>query len=479
MNQALTDILRHAYDPERFREQGHALVDLLADHLANAQQGHYTQALPYQTPEAMLVQWQETLTKPDSVPAFVEQLLAHTIRLHHPHYMGHQVTAALPLAALSDFVGRTLNAGVAVYEMGSPAVVMERIVTQHLAQHLGWDTQSEGFLTSGGSLGNFTALLGATKIRCEALGIALHQAAWMVSEESHYSVARAFRAMGLADSQLVHLPVNKQYQIDPERLAQTYAQAQAAGLHVVGLVGNACTTATGTFDDLQALAAFAQTAGLWFHVDAAHGGGAIFSPQYKTLLAGIELADSVIVDYHKMLMMPSLVTAVMFRRGHESYRTFAQKADYLWAQEDQEWFTLGKRTLECTKSSMGVKIFLTLQQYDTRVFDAYVTSRFDLARRFATILEAQPDFELFLTPMSNIVCFRYRQEGLDDTQTDTLNEAIHTALVQEGSFFIVRTKLRGRVYLRTTLMSPFTEEVHLHTLLQHLQQLAQRHLTLA
>jgi L-2,4-diaminobutyrate decarboxylase len=467
---AMTPLLERALDPETFRQQGHALIDQLADFLQQSASASPGQVQPWQPPEAMLAVWQadaEELGQGD-LGSFFAKLLANSINVHHPNYMGHQVAAPLPAAALANLLTALLNNGMAVYEMGASATALERVVVGILAKALGYPTGADGLLTSGGTLANLTALLSARAQRART-GVweeGTHaQYAVMVSEEAHYCVERAVRVMGWGAAGIVKVPVNDQYQLRTDLLETYYQQALAEGKEVLAVVGSASSTSTGAYDDLAAIGAFCQAHQLWFHVDGAHGGAVVFSEKYKHLAHGIALADSVVIDFHKMLLTPALATALVFRRADDSYATFAQKAQYLWAQADREWFNLAKRTFECTKLMISVRVYALMRVHGLRVFDDYVTTMYDLGRQFAHLIGQRPDFELAVAPAANIVCFRYVLPGHSPQEADALNLAIRQSLLEAGEFYIVQTSLRGRVYLRTTLMNPRTTEAELGKLL--------------
>jgi L-2,4-diaminobutyrate decarboxylase len=384
--------------------------------------------------------------------------------------MGHQVAPPLPLAALTGLLTGLLNNGMALYEMGQVSTALERIVTDWLASKIGFGSEASGFLTSGGTLATLTALLAARAAKAPndvwQHGTA-DRLAVLVSEQAHYCVDRAVRVMGLGEEGLVKIPVNDRFGMDVEGLTDAYAGARAKGLVPFAVVGSACSTATGSYDDLEAVAAFCAGHGLWFHVDGAHGGAAVVSEKYKGLVRGIERADSVVVDFHKMLLMPALATAVVFRRGDDSFGTFQQKAHYLWSnQQSSEWFNLGKRTFECTKVMMSVKVYAALRTYGEGLFAANVDKLYDLARRLAEMIAGWPQLELATAPEANIVCFRYVAEGGGTEWENEVNGRIRQELLREGRFYLVQTSLRGTLYLRVTLMNPFTTEVHLREMLE-------------
>jgi L-2,4-diaminobutyrate decarboxylase len=473
----MNDSIIAAYSSETFRQQAHALVDLLADHLDTAEKAEQP-VLPYAEPDEQLAYWEADFQKPanaDPLPLLAD-IVHRSIHLHNPRFMGHQVAPPLPLAALTGMLTGLLNNGMAVYEMGMTANALERIVTQWLARKMNFGDNASGVLTSGGTLANLTALLTARAVTALTdVWEAGHttRIAIMVSEEAHYCVDRAARIMGLGSEGIIKIPTNDCFQMRTELLESYLEQAKAAGLTVFAVVGSACSTSTGSYDNLVAIADFCQQHKLWFHVDGAHGGAVVLSDKYRSLVQGIEHADSVVVDFHKMMMIPALVTAVLYQRDADSYQTFQQKAQYLWADATaKDWFNSGKRAFECTKLMMSVKVYTVLRTYGEEIFTANVETLYGLARRFADLVRHRPDFELAVEPESNIVCFRYVGGEPMPDELDALNTQLRDRLLKDGRFYIVQTTLRGQVYLRVSLMNPLTTDVQLEELLEQIHQLS-------
>lgn len=396
----------------------------------------------------------------------LERLLAvvlqHSIRLHHPRFTGHQVSAPHPLAALCELVSAVLNNGMAVYEMGPAANVIEQSVLRFLADALALGPGAGGLLTSGGSLGNLTALLAMRRARAgfdswnepAAAGPPL---AVLCSPLAHYCVDRAARIMGWGARGARAVAADDAWRLDPAGLGPALAMARDEGRRVIGVVANACATATGLYDPLPEIADFCAAHGLWLHVDGAHGAAAALSPRHRALVRGIERADSVIWDAHKMLGMPALCTAVLFRDRRHADANLAQDADYLFVDDGPERHDSGRRTLECTKRMMGLPLYACLRLLGTDAFAAHVDALHGLAATFADRIEADPRFELALRPQSNIVCFRWRGEpGLPPAALDALQSRIRGRLVAEGGFYLVQATLGGRTWLRTALMNPAT-----------------------
>ncbi|HMQ62109.1 MAG TPA: aminotransferase class V-fold PLP-dependent enzyme [Flavilitoribacter sp.] len=470
-------ILRSAYDPEAFRRNGHELVDLLADYLSALESENEIPANAWIPPQDSLEFWERELNAASgNTPVqFFGKVMARSVHLHHPRYMGHQISPPAPVAALAGFLGDFLNNGMGVYEMGVSGTPIEHIVIKTVAGELGFDERSGGYLTSGGSLANLTALLAARSIKStepvwetgNGRGLAL-----MVSEEAHYCVDRAARIMGWGAKGIIKIPVNDRFQMRTELLPQYLEKARRDDLTVLAVVGSACSTSTGAFDDLESIGQFCRDNGLWFHVDGAHGAALGLSPAYRSVVKGLNQADSVAMDFHKMLMTPSVTTALIFKDGLNSFRTFNQQAQYLFDRaEEGEWYNLAKRTFECTKLMLGLKVYAILQSHGMAFFADCVTRLCDLGKAFANLIRETSDFELAVEPACNIVCFRYKPPGWSG-DPDYLNEGLRKALLLDGTYYVVQTRLKNHSWIRCTLSNPFTTETELTGLLRKIRTLA-------
>jgi L-2,4-diaminobutyrate decarboxylase len=462
--------IQKAFSPDSFREQAHQMVDLLADYLSVAQ-NRENQTIPFQSPEETLAFWEADFAEGvnDNPADFFKKVIDKSTQLHNPRYMGHQVGVIAPLAATTSMLNSLLNNGMAVYEMGLVSNPLEKIVTDLMAKRIGFDEKSGGILTSGGTLANLTALLSArakyapTDVWQEGSNKKL---AVIVSEEAHYCIDRAARIMGMGSEGIIKIPTNEAFQMRTELLERYYQDAVDNGFHVIAIIGSSCSTSTGSYDNLEEIGKFAQEKNIWFHVDGAHGGAVVFSEKYKHKVAGIALADSVVIDWHKMLLTPALVTALIFKDNEDSYQTFHQKAQYLWSnQTSQDWFNSGKRTFECTKLMMSVKVYSILKTYGEELLAEHVDYLYDLGKQFAEMIEAHPGFELGVNPECNIVCFR-----LKDKQ-NAENQKVRQKLLEDGKFYIVQTSLREQTYLRVSLMNPLTNLGDLRDLLEEILSL--------
>ncbi|HEY5949682.1 MAG TPA: pyridoxal-dependent decarboxylase, partial [Kofleriaceae bacterium] len=185
-------------------------------------------------------------------------------------------------------------------------------------------------------------------------------------------------------------------------------------------------------------------------------------------------ADSIVWDAHKLMMMPALVTAVLFKRGGHVYDAFAQQASYLFASQapEETWWDLGQRTLECTKRMMAIEVWAALRVHGEGFFNDVIDRLVVLAAELAAKVDAAPDFELALEPELNIVCYRHRPDDLPPGPTlDAHNRSLRRQVVEDGRFYIVGTQLPGGYFLRSTIMNPLTEAADFDDLLAHLRTL--------
>lgn len=460
--------IEDALDIEKFKYRALRVVEILSRYLEQAKNKEIP-VLSWQEPEEAIQKWKLDGNIADKkLDAILEEFIRQSNHLHSPQYAGHQVATVLPSAALAEFAYSFLNSTSTIYEMGPASYGIEQAIVCWLAEKLYIDTKTAGaVLTSGGSLGNLTALLAARQVKSgydvwqEGIKPEL---AVIVSEQNHYSISRAAHIMGLGESSILKVKADENFKMRLDSLEEVFEQAQKDKKKIFAVCISACSTATGAYDDIDAIADFCEKHDLWLHVDGAHGASVALSEKYKYLIKGINRADSVVWDAHKMMAIPSLITAVIYKKRSESYATFSQQASYLLDENSIERDTCN-RTVECTKPNMAFKLYLALAIHGEEFFADYIDYTHDLARNFAQLIESQDDFELAIQPESNIVCFRYKTSAKTDSELNKIQKEIRKKIVQSGNFYLVQTDLNGITYLRVSLMNPLTKISDLENLL--------------
>lgn len=417
----------------------------------------------------------------DRLDAFLQSFLENATRLHHPAYLAHQIALPHYASALADLISGILNNGMSVYEMGPTAGAIEVAVIDWMLATVGWEptgrndadglapdkTPGGGVLTHGGSLANLTALLAARAALAPDVWKAGTRGDLVVvaPKNAHYSLARATATMGMGTDALVAAPSGPLGRLLPDALPALTRALTEEGKRVMAVCANACATATGLYDPLEEVGEFCREEGFWFHVDGAHGASALLNQEEAHRLAGLPLADSLTWDAHKLLQTSALCAAVLFRDGRHLTGTFQQDAAYVTEGAREIGHDFISHQFECTKSPLGLKLFLVLAMVGEEGMASNVGTLWANTRGIHHQIAARPGFEVLCAPESNILCFRHA--GDDDVQTE-----VRQRLMSDGDFLLTQADVGGRRWLRLTVMNPLTDDATVDRLLDRVEALA-------
>ncbi len=431
-----------------------------------------------------------------------DNLVAHSVHTAAPGFVGHMTSALpyfmLPLARLMT----ALNQNLVKVETSKAFTPMERQVLAMLHHQVyrfdddfypPWIHNSQralGAFCSGGTIANVTALWVARNrlfapdgafqgIAQEGLGRALkHRGcdgiAVLVSERGHYSFGKAADLLGIGRNNLIKVKTDANSRIDLKALREECRCLQDRNVLPLALVGIAGTTETGNVDPLEALSDFAQELGCHFHVDAAWGGPTLFSDRYRSLLSGIEQADSVTIDAHKQLYVPMGAGMVVFK-DPAALSAIEHHANYILRHGSKD---LGSHTLEGSRPGMAMLVHAGFSIIGRKGYELLIDMGIERARTFAEMIRHHPDFELTSEPELNILTYRYCplkvQQALSDApseQRTSINDLLDQIcqLLQKhqreaGKTFVSRTRLRVARYdgevtvLRVVLANPLTTD---------------------
>lgn len=476
-------LIESAYSPEQFEALAEIWKQHLTEHL-HTLQADQASVLNWTDPSvntqtaAEFLSPRDNCSIKDRFARLIDQALSSGQNLQHPRYIGHQVPASVPLAALFDAVGSVTNQVMAIYEMGPWATSVECALVNALCEKIGWQPSvAGGLLTSGGSLANLTALLTARNISipgCWESGVPSN-AVLVTHPDAHYSISRSGGILGLGTQQVARAAIDSNRRIDPQQLDEQLQSLRANERQVIAVVACACATPIGAFDDLTAIADVCERHGVWLHVDAAHGGSVLMSRQHRSKAAGIDRADSVVWDAHKMLFVPALCAAVLYKNRDHRFETFRQDAPYLFDPSNPGLadYDSGVSTIECTKRALGYGLWGIWSLFGEELFEQMVDRTFERGHQLWELLCEADDFEPLHEPECNIVAFRYLPPGIADASADVQNQFqfdLRTKLIQSGDFYIVQAKLNGQSTLRACVMNPLTTTDDLRELLNALRR---------
>lgn len=412
-----------------------------------------------------------------SLDALIGYLPRHTVRPAHPYAAAHLHAPPDPVAVEADQLVAALNPSQDSWDQSAAASVIETCVIEEYSA-LAFGAPGAGSITSGGTESNHFALLlarDAALARVYAVdpaetGIpaaAAGRLRILTSEVAHFSVARAAAQLGLGERAVIPVPVREDHRLDAAALSQAAKRIAVAGDTLVAVVATAGTTDAGAIDPLTECASVARKHDAWFHVDAAYGGGLLLSNVRRSMLAGIELADSATVDLHKFGWQP-IPAGLLLTRDPQALAPISRRVAYLSDLDDEAagYPNLLGRSLRTTRRPDAVKILAAGRHHGLDGFTQMIESCFERTAHVAAAIGARPEFELALPPVLTTVLFRYRARHGDP---DRVNAEARRALLAAGSAVVGRTALPGggpgSLRLKFTLLRPETTNAELDALL--------------
>lgn len=403
-----------------------------------------------------------------AVEEVAERVLPHSVGTSNPRCAAHlQCPPMIPALAAEAMLAAT-NQSLDSFDQAPAATVLERRVVDALCDLFDLPDGADGVFTSGGTQSNFQALLLARDRYCDrhlgrdvqANGLPSEAESLRVlcSEAAHFTGKQAAHHLGLGENAVVTVPTDDERRVDPRALDATLAELESRGDDPFALVGTAGTTDFGSVDRLTDLAERADEHGLWFHVDAAYGGALALTDDHDDLLDGIDRADSVAVDFHKLFYQPISCGAFLLRDGDE-FEWMARNASYLNPEDHDETGVpnLVTKSVQTSRRFDALKPYVAFRALGREGMANLVDSTLDLADEAAALVDFAADFELLHDPTLNAVVFRYRpREGMADGDVSRLNAAVRTRLLRDGRAVVARTEVDGVISLKFTLLNPST-----------------------
>jgi len=468
-------------DPDDWAEVArvfHAAVDVCLAHVQNGR----SRPVWRPTPEAVQQRFREPLPRDgqpleDLFSTFEEDILPFGTGNTHPRFWGWVHGSGNIAGALGEMLAAFMNCNAGGRD--HIATYVERQVLDWCKEIFAFPQTAGGILTSGTSMGTLIALAVARNAKAgidvQKLGVAAAgPLVGYASAEAHFSVAKTFDLLGLGSEALRVVPVNADYQIRVDRLAEMVEADRADGRLPFVVIASAGTVNTGAIDDLSRVASFCRSEKLWMHVDAAFGGLAILTSEVRTQLAPIAEADSVAFDVHKWLHVPYDAGCVLVRDEAAHRRAFAARPHYLAGQAQglaggEPWFC--DYGPELSRSFRALKVWFTLKAYGCDRFAELIARNCAQARLLGTLVERHPELELLANVSLNIVCFRFVAPGLDDAELDTLNAQLAAQLQTSGAAVTSTTRLAGKTVLRAAITNHRTTTHDLELLVSEVLRL--------
>ncbi len=367
-------------------------------------------------------------------------------------FFGFIPGSGLYAAALGDYLAAVTNPYAGVTYAGPGAVRMERRLLRWVAEFIGYPETAAGDLTSGGSI----AILSAMVTAREACGVRAREVERTVvylTAQTHHCVDKALAIAGLGECVQRRIPLNSRYRMDVAALKAQIPQDRANGLRPWLVVASAGTTDTGAVDPLPAIADVAEREGLWLHIDGAYGAAFALTADGKARLAGMERADSLVLDPHKGLFLPFGTGLVLVRDGQKLRQAYTFTASYM---QDTGGFgeamelSPAAASPELSRHFRALRLWLPLKLAGVDAFRAALEEKLLLARYFHARMAELPGFEVGPEPDLSIVVFRY-VPGEGDA--DEFNRRLAERIQADGRIYLSTTRLDGRNVLRLAILN--------------------------
>ena len=418
--------------------------------------------------------------------SFVENtVLPNSVKTWHPLFLNQMSAGASVPAILGDLLSSMINCTMATWEMTPSATIMERNVSQWMAQILGMPEGSSGIFVSGGSYANMCALAVARHQRLDpeiakaGLGGKNIRGAILCTDGAHYSVANSANFLGIGANNVIKVKSNERNEMLESDLIEQLRRCDEEGITPFAIVVTLGITVTGGFDPLARIVEVCKGRNIHIHVDAAFGGGMALADGCQKYFAGIEQVDTVSWDAHKWMHTPLTSTVLLAPDARIFKHTFSSGADYLFHPQDDEINIaddLGHYTPMCGKRFQSLHVWLLMKAYGANHFREMATRQVRFTETIYRYLLEDEDFVPSYKPVSPIICFQYRPEGCESwtvEYSDRMHRWMRETSKRRKLAMYNITKHKGQDHFRMILINHLTTEEHLKNLLEEMRALGQ------
>ncbi|MEH4625867.1 aspartate aminotransferase family protein [Phytobacter diazotrophicus] len=414
----------------------------------------------------------------------VEYFLKDSLSVHHPQCVAHLHCPSLVISQAAEVLINATNQSMDSWDQSPSATIMEVKLVEWLREQVGFGAGDAGVFTSGGTQSNLMGLMLARdaffarqghSVQQNGLTGDLSKLKVFCSENAHFSVQKNMALMGLGYRSVTLVKTDEFSRMDVSDLSEKLAQAKANGEQVMAIVATAGTTDAGAIDPLADIAALAAKEGIWVHVDAAWGGALLLSEKYRHYLNGLELVDSVTLDFHKQFFQTISCGAFLLKDARH-YQLMRYQAAYLNSDFDEEHGVpnLVSKSLQTTRRFDALKLWMGLEALGQKKYAEIIDNGVTLAQDVAAWVLEQPQLELVMKPQLASVLFRFRPAQGDMAFVALLNQRIGDALLASGAANVGVTEADGITCLKLTLLNPTVNLQDVKVLLESVKACGQQ-----
>ncbi len=459
---------------DQMKRLGYQVVDLVVDHIESLPTQPVGRRASRQSLEELL---REPLPEKGSDPQEVLELvkntvLSNTFNVQHPRFFAFIPGPSNFMSVLADMLATGFNVFAGTWLEGSGPAEVEWVTLDWLRQLFGFPETAGGLFVSGGSVANLTALAVARDVKLQG---PVEPAVVYCSDQTHSSIERGLRILGLGPHQLHKIPTDDDFRLSLPELQRIIVSDRSGGKTPFCVVANAGTTNTGAVDPLDALAEFCREQGLWLHVDGAYGAAAILSERERYRLKGIEQADSLSLDPHKWLFQPYETGCLLLRNRRQLRESFHIMPEYLQdatpTEEEINFYDYG---IQLTRSFRALKLWLSLKVFGLENFRKAVDRGMELAEEAERVLRRSGCWQVVTPAQMAMVTFRFHAPEIGASDLDRLHEQLVAEVTAGGWALVSTTILRERTTIHLCTINPRTTTDDIQETVDQLESIAKR-----
>ncbi|KPN13214.1 2,4-diaminobutyrate decarboxylase [Bacillus australimaris] len=471
---------------ESFQAALHTSIDSLLDQWQK-DKGPYSGILPGKLTDSVesLFQFQPSGESIESVFQDIKQhLLPHLVDVSHPKCLAHLHCPPLIPALAAEVMVSSFNQSMDSFDQSGIASLVEEEILKWLCAKFSYGDLADGTFTSGGTQSNYMGLLLARDAFCEnkwqwnvqqkGLPSEAHRMRILCSKNAHFTVKKSASQLGLGEQAVVLVETDEHHRMDLKDLQKKLVELKEQDLLPFAIVATCGTTDFGSIDPVRDVYDIVKPYGLWIHADAAYGGALVLSETYRDKLDGVELADSITIDFHKQFYQPISCGAFLLK-DKRHFGLINYHADYLNPKEDEldGILHLVNKSVQTTRRFDALKLLLSLRMIGEEGFGEIIDHTIQFAKNVAALIDRNDHLEVINPePEINAVVFRFK----DDHQADDINKIIHRTLFKSGTAVIAKTMVDGHTCLKFTLLNPRTTMAHIKEILSDIVDIGIAHI---
>ncbi|MCC6242965.1 MAG: aminotransferase class V-fold PLP-dependent enzyme [Gemmatimonadaceae bacterium] len=463
------DLAAMEFAPEVMREMTHTVVERTIAHLASlAEQPSCGDVHDHDRLRALREAAPEHGTAIEPLLALLfDDLIPRSFTTTGPGYLAYIPGGGVYPAALADYISDATNRYTGIW-MAAPALVqLEANVLEWLRDWMGFPTGTAGLLTTGGSGATFNAIAAA---REQKLGTDIRAGTLYTSSQGHHCINKAAKLAGIAADRVRSIPVDQQFRMDVDALANAIAADRAQGLTPFFVASSAGTTNTGAVDPLDDIADLCAREGLWHHVDGAYGAFFHMCPELRSLLSGLSRADSLTLDPHKGMFLPYGTGALLVRDGEALRALHSATAGYL-PENQGDFYDPAQYGPELSRGFPGLRVWLSVKMFGAARYRAAIAEKRALALWAAEQVAAIPGVVMDAAPQLSLFAFHLGGPSLSTlAQQNAATEALIKRVTARGRVFLSGCTVDGRYLARVCVLSFRTRRAEVEVAVEQLAE---------